>query len=161
MVTLRIWYPNRPGSNSPGFSSLYVSSGTRAAYMSTRLIEPDPKAGKGREANTATLAEDIKAEGGQDTPYTWSYENMDEARMLRAWDQFKEPMIRHAKNRKMENCFQVCDMLLAIGRGIDIDPDAAGSLTGQAMAPVQRLALSVDRKELAAQAERYLKYEHW
>ena len=158
MVVLRIWYPARPGGPNPGFSSLYVSSAKRSAYMSVRPVTDN--ANRGPEATTATLADDVKAEDG-DTPYLWTYTKMDEARVLRAWDQFKGPLKLHAKNRKRENCFRVCDMLLAIGRGHEIEPTATGSLTDQAKASTLLAALALNRIALAANAERYLKFEHW
>lgn len=158
MVVLRIWYPMRPDGPNPGFASLYVSSAKRSAYMSVRPIKD--KVNRGPEAMTATLADDVEAEG-RDTPYLWTYTKMDEAKVLRAWDQFKGPLAIHAKNRKRENSFRVCDMLLAIGRGLEIGPTATGSLTEQAKASTLFAALAINRIALASNAERYLKFEHW
>jgi len=158
MVVLRIWYPLRPDGPNPGFASLYVSSAKRAAYMSVRPVKDT--ANRGPEAMTATLADDVKAEG-RDTPYLWTYTRMDEARILRAWDQFKGPLALHSKTRKRENSFRVCDMLLAIGRGHEIEPTATGTLTDQAEAPIRFAALAINRIALSANAERYLKFEHW
>jgi hypothetical protein len=160
MVVLRIWYPLRPDGPNPGFASLYVSSAKRAAYMSVRPVKDSTN--RGPEAMTATLADDVKAEG-RDTPYLWTYTRMDEARILRAWDQFKGPLALHSKTRKRENSFRVCDMLLAIGRGYQADGGLhrAGTLTDQAEAPIRFAGLALNRIALSANAERYLKFEHW
>ena len=71
---------------SKGFSSIDVDSPSGSTYMSVRPV--DPKEDRLLKTPTATLADDIEAEGG-DTPHLWRFRNLDEARMMRIWDQFR------------------------------------------------------------------------
>ena len=157
MVILRIWLPSRKIPGSKGFSSIDVDSPSGSTYMSVRPVDP----GKDRllKTPTATLADDIEAEGG-DTPHLWRFRNLDEARMMRVWDQFKGLGAAKWKNDATENCFHFCDMVLAAGQGVDVEAFSGASLTNRAKGALHLATLAFSHTTLAARAEDYLKVRH-
>ncbi len=158
MVTLRIWHPSRTNGHGPGFASLNILSPSGASYLSVRVFKPGEKRPIG--SKTATLADDIKAEGG-DTPHIWSFTNLDEGRMMRVWDQLKGLVAAQWKSDTTENSFHFCDMLLAAGQGYVVEAISPDSLSDRAKGALHLATLATTYSALTANAENYLKVKHW
>lgn len=157
MVILRIWRPTHKKPGSAGFSSLDVDGPPGSTYMSVRPV--DPKDDRMLKTPTATLADDIEAEGG-DTPHLWRFRYLDEARMMRVWDQFKGLAAARWKSDATENCFHFCDMVLAAGQGVDVEAFSGASLRNRAKGALHLSTLAFTHGLLAAHAEDYLKVRH-
>ena len=80
MVILRIWLPSRKTPRSKGFSSIDVDSPSGSTYMSVRPV--DPKEDRLLKTPTATLADDIEAEGGDEEDIRDARELVAEARVV-------------------------------------------------------------------------------
>lgn len=115
-----------------------------------------------RRSNNATLADDVKGEA-LDTPPTWVFTRLHEARMMRTWEQFKGDVATDWNGLTVarNNCFRFTDMVLAAGRGVAIDSISGDSLTTRAKAALVLATLSTDGTGLFGRAEHYLKVEHW
>lgn len=156
MVILRIWPPPPSNRESIGFASLEVSG----AYMSVRPLKPEDL--RSRRSKTATLEDDIEGDA-LDTPPTWVFTRLNEARMMRTWEYFKGDVATdwNGKAVARNNCFRFCDMVLAAGRGVAIESLSGESLTRRAQAALELATLSTDDVGLSGRAEHYLKVEHW
>lgn len=156
MVILRIWPPSPVHGTSIGFASLEVSG----TYMSVRPLKPETLLT--RRSQNATLADDVKGEA-VDTPPTWVFTRLNEARMMRTWEQFKGDVATDWNGDAVarNNCFRFSDMVLAAGRGVAVDSISGESLTARAEAALALATLSTDHAGLSGRAEHYLKVEHW
>jgi hypothetical protein len=158
MVTLRIWYPRTIDRLKVGFSSIEIGGPTGAAYMSLRPVKP---VGRGSpHARTASLADDVKAEGG-DTSHVWLFTRLNEKRMLGLWDQHIGIQLSADAKIASHDCFQFCDKMLAAGRGVVVDALTASSLTERALGARYTQSLATTALDLAARADQYLKLSHW
>lgn len=160
MVTLRIWQPSHKQPGSRGYCSLTLDAACGVAYVSVRPAPTDAPGERGGGRSFATLADDIAAEGG-DTPHQWRFRNLDEARMLRVWDQFKGLAAAHSTSGHRDNCFHFCDMLLAAGQGVDVEAFSGAALRNRAQGALHLATLAVTHATLAAHAEDYLKVRHF
>ena len=111
---------------------------------------------------TATLADDIEA-AGADTVYTWRYTRLDEARMLRFWNQCRGFAAAHwgKPTGSHNNCFRFCDIVLAAGQGVAVEPVSPLSLTARARAAQRAATLASNYSVLSANADGYLKVGLW
>lgn len=159
MVTLRIWYPSRHNGFGPGSSSLAINSVWGRAYISTRPV----KSGDTRrrmDTPTATLNDDIEAEG-EDARNIWIYQRLDEGRMLRLWSGLQSGVPAIWKQNEPSASFHMCDMILAAGRGYDVEETPLSSATGRARGTTELATLASSYLQMAAHAEHYMKVEHW
>ena len=128
--------------------------------MSVRPLKPEDL--RSRRSKTATLEDDIEGDA-LDTPPTWVFTRLNEARMMRTWEYFKGDVATdwNGKAVARNNCFRFCDMVLAAGRGVAIESLSGESLTRRAQAALELATLSTDDVGLSGRAEHYLKVEHW
>lgn len=159
MVTLRIWYPRTLDRLKVGFSSIEIGGPTGAAYMSVRPVKHEGKGGSAY-VRTASLADDIKGEGG-DTEHVWLFTRLNEKRMLGVWDQHIGMRLEQNTLVASHDCFQFCDKMLAAGRGVVVDALTASNLTERALGARYTQSLATTALELAARADQYLKLSHW
>jgi hypothetical protein len=158
MVTLRIWYPSRANGFGPGSCSLAIAGEWGAGYISTRPVKHDPT--RPRDTATATLIDDLQAEGGE-TRHMWLFHRLDENRMLRLWNTLQSGVPATWKTANSEASFHMCDMILATGRGIDVEEDPGVSFDARATGTIELATLANSGAEMAAHASHYLKIEHW
>lgn len=158
MVTLRIWYPRTIDRLKVGFSSIEIGGPYGAAYMSLRPVKSDRRGSP--HARTASLADDVKAEGGE-TSHVWLFTRLNEKRMLGLWDQHIGIQLTDDAKIASHDCFQFCDKMLAAGRGVVVDALTASSLTERALGARYTQSLATTALELAARADQYLKLSHW
>ncbi len=158
MVTLRIWYPTMADRLKTGFSSIEVVGPTGAAYMSLRPVDADAK--RFATVRTASLADDVKGEGGE-TQHVWCFSRLNEKSILRIWDQHIGIRLTPDARIAPYDCFQFCDKMLAAGRGVVVDALSSSSLTERALGALHIQSLASTAFELAARADEYLKLKHW
>ena len=68
---------------------------------------------------------------------------------------------RAASSYRPAVSFRVSDLILAVGRGIDVEAHSAASSTGRARAMVVATAVANNFVELEARAEHFEQVEHW
>lgn len=165
MVTLRIWHPSNLQKFKHGASSLSIVGVWGSAYVSTRPFDPaaaytrKPVAKGG--AVTATLQDDINAEGGETTDI-WHFNRMDESRMLRLWGSMTErvgtvPVTLYDPR----SSFRVCDLILAAGRGIAVEAQPTAGLADRAFGQSVADAGATSFVQLQVRADYYAEVEHW
>ncbi len=158
MVILRIWYPERADRLHAGYSSIQISGPTGAAYMSLRPVKSD--ANTTPHGRTASLADDVKAEGAE-PQHVWNFSRLDEKRMLVIWDQHIGIHLKADAKLASHDCFQFCDKILLAGQGVVVDALATSSLTDRAHGALRTSTLALTALQLAARADEYLKVKHW
>lgn len=159
MVTLRIWYPSRFNKFGPGSSSITVDGVRGSAYANTRPVKD--AGAEARMFRTATLDDDIEAEGGVDTNAVWLFRKLDEARMLRLWSSMQGSVVIDPDSYSPESSFRTSDMLLAAGRGITVEGTLGARYRDRARGDIALAQAASNCGELAARADRYLHFEHW
>lgn len=127
-------------------------------YLSTRIIKP--KAGTVHHSGNATLADDLEAEGG-DTVNKWIFRHLDEVRMVRMWGTLRGNAASNMQKTPAETSFRTTDMVLAAGRGFDVEPNSAASFKSRAKAMLALSGVAATGSALRSRAEHYLKAEHW
>ncbi len=127
-------------------------------YLSTRIVKRE--AGQIQGNGNATLAEDLEAEGG-DTRQIWLFQRLDEVRMLRMWGHLRGNAATNMQKRDAENSFRTMDMVLAAGRGFDVEPNPGATATGRGKGMLALAGVATSGSALASRAEHYLKSEHW
>ena len=160
MVILRIWLPSRTVGQEIGYSSIAVNSPWGDAYASVRAVKRDPRH---PELVTANLVDDMKVAGG-DTRHRWQFRRLDESRVLRMWDQFKGDIANQWNEKpgaRNEHCFHICHRILLAGQGFETDDASPASLTHRAKSEQVLAMLARTHSTLAAQADGYLKIDHW
>ena len=160
MVLLRIWSPLSSKENLTGYSSILLNNPHGSAYMSVRAL----KVTEGNRVlyRSATLADDIEA-AGADTLLTWKFTRLDEARMLRIWDQYRTTVsveMREVADAK-KKCFSFCDWAIAAGRGFDVNEPSVASFKKRAEGALCKATLANSYAALAGRADHYLKFERW
>ena len=115
-----------------------------------------------RRLQTATLEDDVEAEGVM-LPPMWVYTRLNEAVMVRVWDQYKGDVATdwNGKNSYQNNCFRFCDMVMAAGQGHAIDTKSHESLSRRAAGSLQMATLATSDAALSERAEHYLKVQLW
>lgn len=159
MVILRIWHPASSDKFGAGSSALTIAGQWGAAHISTRPLKETPA----HRSTSSTLQDDIDAEGNAKVRL-WRFHRMNECRMLGLWNTVKGGMDlshRAARSYRPATSFRVSDLILAAGRGINVEADAAASLTGRAHAMVVATAVANNFVELEARAEHFEQVEHW
>lgn len=84
--------------------------------------------------------------------------------MLGLWNTVKGSMDfthRASSSYRPAVSFRVSDLILASGRGIDVEANPAASLAGRARAMVVATAVANNFVELEARAEHFEQVEHW
>lgn len=158
MVTLRIWYPSLANKFGPGSSSVLIHGVEGGAYVSTRPVKQG--SGQARRTRTATLADDLEAEGG-DTLFTWLFRHLDEGRMLRLWSSMQGNLTTDAETYAPETSFRTSDMILAAGRGIDVEDNSSSAFAARARGRKTVATLAPSCGALGTRADNYLEVEHW
>jgi hypothetical protein len=159
MVILRIWHPSISNKFGAGSSALTIAGEWGSAHISTRPLKENPS----HQSKSSTLQDDIEAEGNAKVRL-WRFHRMDERRMLGLWSTVMGGMdfsYRTAASYRPAVSFRVSDLILAVGRGIDVDAYPAGSATGRARAMVIATAVANNFVELEARAEHFEQVEHW
>ena len=161
MVTLRIWHPTRLLAHSRGSSAITVDGVWGAAHMSTRPLEGGPLNPRRKESPNTTLAEDIEAEGA-DTQHIWLFRRMDESRMLRMWSTLKDAvaLVSRAKYEDATG-FQSSDLIMAAGRGLDVETYPVATATRRAEAMTFMATAAANSRQLQSRADHYAQVEHW
>lgn len=129
-----------------------------SAYASTRPVEQET--GEARMMRTATLDDDIDAEG-TDTQVVWLFRRLDEGRMLRLWSKMEANIVNAKELYSPTTSFRTSDMLLAAGRGIMVEADLGASFAERARGDTVLVNLADSCAELATLADNYLQIEHW
>ena len=166
MVTLRIWHPSLFNQTAAGSSALTIAGVWGAVHISIRATAAKPAvAGKplapGREAYISTLDEDIAAEGS-DTRHVWLFHRLDECRMLRLWGSLKDNVLAaHSGRFNATSTFRVADIVLAAGRGIDVEANPIATLTGRARGLAFAANVAANYVQLQARADMCAQVEHW
>lgn len=158
MVTLRIWTASRANKFGPGSSSLLIDGVWGNTYLSTRIVKRE--SGGVHGSGNATLAEDLKAEGG-DTDEIWIFQRLDERRMLSLWGSLRGNAAANVQKKPEEISFRTTDMVLAAGRGHDVEPNSTAPFGRRAKAALLLADVASSGSALRARAEYYQKTEHW
>ena len=158
MVILRIWTASAANKYGPGSSSLLIDGVWGTDYLSTRIVKPQP--GTVHHSGNATLADDLEAEGG-DTTNKWIFRRLDEARMVRMWSTLRGNVASNIQKKPSETSFRITDMVLAAGRGIEVEPNSAAGFERRAKAMLVLSGVATTGSALRSRAEHYLKAEHW
>jgi hypothetical protein len=161
MVTLRIWHPTRLRAHGRGSSAITVDGVWGAAHMSTRPLEGGLANPHRKESPNTTLTEDIAAEGA-DTGHIWRFSHMDEGRMLRLWVTLRDA-IALVSRAKYEDAtgFKTSDLILAAGRGRDVETYPVATATARAEAMIFTQTAAANSRQLQARADHYAQVEHW
>jgi hypothetical protein len=112
------------------------------------------------DTGNATFVEDLKAEGG-DTDEIWIFQRLDERRMLSLWGSLRGNAAANAQKKPDEISFRTTDMVLAAGRGHDVEPISAAPFSRRAKGAVLLAGVASSGSALRARAEYYQKTEHW
>ena len=160
MVILRVWTPLSSKEKPTGYASIALSNVQGGAYMSVRAVKATDH---GREiVRSATLGDDVDAAGAE-AVLTWKFTRLNEARMLRIWDQYRTAtsveMREFADART--RCFLFCDWALAAGRGYEVDEPSAAPLRRRAQGALIMSTLANSHSALASRADHYLTFERW
>lgn len=111
---------------------------------------------------SATFHDDIEA-AGTETTLAWKFTRLNEARMLRIWEQYQTTttleMREFAEARK--KCFSFCDWALAAGRGYEVESPSAAPLKKRAEGAVLMATIANTHGALAGRADHYMKVERW
>ena len=166
MVTLRIWFPSYGSTakqladweKSGGSSCLTIDSVWGHAHISTRPLQDTQNASDFARLNT--LADDITAAGG-DTQHQWLFRNLDECRMVRFWGAASSSIASDPSSYSAATSFRMCDMVLAVGRGIAVESNPGLGLTQRAQGFATAVALASTFVDLGGRADHYLQVEHW
>ena len=92
MVILRIWYPSQANKTHAGSSAITIEGVWGGAHISTRPVTGKGLPGAGRSNATASLHDDVTAEGG-DTNHKWRFTRLDECKMLRVWLELRKSFV--------------------------------------------------------------------
>lgn len=166
MVTLRIWHPSLSNKAAVGSSALTIASVWGGAHISIRptaakAADPRKPSAPGREAYVSTLDEDIAAEG-HDTRHIWLFHRLDECRMLRLWGGLKDNVVAaHSGRFDPTSTFRVADLVLAAGRGIDVETHPIATLTSRARGLAFAANVAANYVQLQARADICAQVEHW
>lgn len=127
-------------------------------YLSTRVVKRKP--GVIHHSGNATLADDLEAEGG-DTDERWIFRHLDEVRMLRMWGALRGNAASNLQKNAAEASFRTTDMVLAAGRGHNVEPNPAATFASRAKASLVLAGAANSGGALSARAEHYQKVELW
>lgn len=159
MVTLRIWLPSQYNATGKGASAITIAGLWGSAHCSTRPLKAKV-AGQG-PSQTATLAIDMEAEGPLQ-PLVWRYRRMDESRMLRLWGSLKEQIhTMHGGTYEASTSFRTSDLILAAGRGVDIEANPVASFSARARGIAFAKAVATNCFQLQQRADYYMQVAHW
>lgn len=162
MVILRIWHPSSQGNNThTGSSALTIEGVWGNAHISTRPPAANLARGARRSFATATLHDDVAAEGG-DTDHRWRFTRMDECKMLRVWFGLRQNFATPGSRKyQPSTSFRTSDLILAAGRGIEVESSSSASFSEQAHGVAVAEAVAGDAVQLHGRAEHYAQVEHW
>lgn len=161
MVILRIWHPSQADKAHAGSSAITIAGVWGSAHISTRPVTGKVSAGAGRSYATATLLDDVTAEGG-DTHHKWRFTRMDECKMLRVWFGLRKNFTTLGTRKYDPSVsFRTSDLILAAGRGIEVESSSTASFSKQAHAVAVGEAVATNFSQLHGRAEYYSMVEHW
>ena len=161
MVILRIWHPSKTDETYAGASALTIEGVWGGAHISTRPVVGKVLPGGGRSYATASLLDDVTAEGG-DTHHKWRFTGMDECKMLRVWFGLRKNFATPGTRKYQPSVsFRTSDMILAAGRGIEVESNSVASFSKRAHGVAVGEAVATNFAQLHGRAEYYSMVEHW
>ena len=161
MVILRIWYPSQANKTHAGSSAITIEGVWGGAHISTRPVTGKGLPGAGRSNATASLHDDVTAEGG-DTKHKWRFTRLDECKMLRVWLELRKSFVVPGDRTYQPSVsFRTSDLILAAGRGIDVESNSVASFSKRAHGVAASEAVATDFTQLHGRAEYYAQVEHW
>jgi hypothetical protein len=159
MVILRIWLPSQYNTTGKGASAVTITGLWGSAHCSTRP-QMAKTIGQG-PTQTASLADDMAGEGPLQ-PLVWRYRRMDESRMLRLWSTMKAQIhTMHGGSYEPSTSFRTSDLILAAGRGIDIEANPVASFSARARGMAFAKAVATNCYQLQQRADYYMQVAHW
>lgn len=161
MVILRIWHPSQANKTHAGASAITIEGVWGGAHISTRPVTGNLQPGAGRGNATASLHDDVTAERG-DTVHKWRFTRMDECKMLRVWLELRKNfVVPGAREYQSSVSFRTSDLILAAGRGIDVESNSVASFSKRARGVAVGDAVATNFTQLHGRAEYYAQVEHW